>query len=217
MFAPAITTLLLILAAPPAALPRVRPSVEIIAGIAVGRWNKTAHSVVPTQCDRLAAYAPDRDAVSPPKAHEQIDVPVAIAACRRAIAGEPANPRFHYQIARLLNYAGDDGGARSERLVAAVAGYPAALFVLGYQLAFARTAADRCGGAALIRRSADEGAFAGQVGLATHQLDGTLIGCQASADKATLARFLISAKGSSHGYFEEQLVASLAREVARLP
>lgn len=190
---------------------------ETLGGIEIGGWNKAAYSQVPTSCDRLSAYAPDRDAVSPPLAHEQIDVPKAIKACRAAIAKEPANPRFHYQIARLLGYAGDEASAHSERLIAARAGYPSALYVLGFQRAFAKTGGDLCGGAALMRRSADLGAFAGQVGYANYQLAGKFAACPALADKPALTALLGAAAKGTKGHFEDLLVASLQRESARLP
>ena len=190
---------------------------ETIGGIEVGAWNKLAYSQVPTDCDRLAAYAPDRDAVSPPMAHEEIDVPRAIQACRQAITHEPANPRFHYQIARLLGYAKDPAGAQSERLIAARAGYPSSLYVLGFVRAFSASAPDRCSGAQLIRLAADRGAFAGQVGLANYQLDGSFAGCPAAADKATLLALLGKAARGAKGHFEDLLVASLKREAAALP
>lgn len=197
-------------AAPPAAT-------ETIAGIQVGAWTKAAYGQAPTECDRLAAYAPDRDAVAPPVAHEQIGLPRAIRACRQAIAREPANPRFHYQIARLLGYADDPAGAQNERLVAARAGYPSALYVLGFMRAFSDPVTDRCGGAQLMRISAERGAFAGQVGLANYQLAGKFDGCAAAADKATLLAMLDTASHGAKGHFEDLLVASLRRETARLP
>jgi hypothetical protein len=190
----------------------------VVAGLAVQPYDKDAYGRTVTDCDRLAAYAPDHDRIAPPIAREQVDVPRAVQACEAALATEPANPRLHYQLARVLTYAGDRQGAQRHRQIAAAAGYPSALFLLGYQKAYPTDgAADRCGGAALLQMSARAGALASQVALVSGVLDGTLRDCSAAGDRAELGRFLDHASKGAEGYFETLLVKNLVRDLEKLP
>lgn len=190
---------------------------EEISGVQIGSWDKVLYSQEPNDCDRMASYSADHQTVAPPVAHAQIDVPAAIAACRAAIEAEPGNPRMHYELARLLGYAGDEDGAHHERLTAAAAGYPSAIYIVGHLMATDKNNPNPCGGAQLVRRSAEAGSFAGQVGLASFQLDGTFAGCPAEADKPTLLALLAQAKGDAKNYFETLLTRSLIREVEAQP
>lgn len=144
-----------------------------------------------------------------------MDVPRALEACRSAVAAEPRNPRLHYQLARVLTYSGDADGAWRHRVIAAEAGYPSALFVIGYQKAFPPKGgpAEVCAGADLIRHSARAGAFAAQVGYVAAVLEGPFRPCTAPDERAELRQFLDAARKGADGYFETLLVKSLGREL----
>lgn len=175
-----------------------------------------ADAATVTRCDRLAAYPADGDRVSPGIPRELMDISRARSACRAAVAEDPGNPRLHYQLGRVLGYAGDAEGAWRHREIAADAGYPAAIFVVGYGKAFLDDdEANLCEGAALMRESARAGAFAGQVGFVSAVLEGRFDDCASEIDEAELREFLMAAEAGAGPYYESLLVKSLQRELRR--
>jgi hypothetical protein len=196
-----------------------------IGGLQVQTYDRARFGQAVTQCDRLAAYAPDRDRIAPGVARESIDLPRATRICRADLARDPQNPRLKYQLARLLDYARDTAGASALRVQAAEAGYPSALFIVGYRKAFPTAViaagapgadpltAERCAGAALIRAAALAGAFAAQVGYVSAALDGSLPVCGGAEGRAGLGAMLTAARAGAQGYSETLLVSNLMREV----
>lgn len=85
------------------------------------------------RCDQLAAHPgdPQKPAGIAGVATGAIEFETAIAACREAIASDPA-PRFHYQLGRALYDKDDTAGAFAEIAIAADAGLAVAKAQLGY-------------------------------------------------------------------------------------
>lgn len=81
-------------------------------------------------CDRLAAFNDGR-AETPPVPLRALDAPAAVSACRAALAGPGARPRFHLQLARALLKQRRLAEARRHLSVAVMQEVPAAAFVLG--------------------------------------------------------------------------------------
>lgn len=183
-----------------------------IAGYEVGVWDRTRAAPVDA-CDRLAAYQSDRDAVAPGVEKAALDMPRATAACRAAVATHPVEPRFSYQLARLLSYQGNEVEAVSYRRRAVAGGYPVALFVAGYNRAFGRTESeDRCAGAALIARAAQAGDFPASITYADEREKGSFARCPA-VDPKDVAAWLAAARPKARGHYEERLVDALARHL----
>ncbi len=181
-----------------------------IAGYDVGVWDGAKGAPV-HECDRLAAYQSDRDAVAPPVEKARLDMPRAIAACRAAVAAAPMEPRFAYQLARLLSYENNETEAVFYRRKAVAGGYPVALFVAGFNRAFGRTEAeDRCAGAALMQRAAQVGDFSAAVTFADEKEKGGFAACPVAGD-AEIAGWLITVRSKARGHFEERLVDVLVR------
>ncbi len=70
-------------------------------------FDKDQHSQTVTECDRVAAHPDDPLRVARGVETRAMDLPAAIAACRRDLAQDPNNPRLRYQLARALTYAGE--------------------------------------------------------------------------------------------------------------
>ena len=119
-----------------------------------------------TECDRLAAYRADPDAVAEPMAEADLDANAAVAACRTAIAEYPGEARLEFQLARSLAAAADDRGAMLHVRAAAARGYPAAQIWLAQRLAEGRgTPRDLAEAEHWYTRAADRGHVAAQHGL----------------------------------------------------
>jgi tetratricopeptide (TPR) repeat protein len=172
-----------------------------------------------TECDRLAAHPDDPNHVLPGLERVQMDMPKAIAACRRDLAKDPDNPRLRYQLARALTYSGNVAEALPliERTVEQ--NYPQSLFVTGYlYLTGAYDAPkDPCRAGELIRASALAGRLAGQVGFPKYYLDGRFKGCPVKQDRAEMVAFLEAAVKSKPDYYPLLLADELLRTFRALP
>lgn len=206
-------------AAPMAPEPVVAPLQA--AGDAPLRWDPAAWSQEPTECDRLAAHPSDPDrltaGVSQP-AMLAAGIDTAIAACRAAVAADPANPRLNYQLARTLGYAGRGAEAAPFREVAVAGDYPQGLFVVGFvHLTGQGAPRDPCKAGYLIRRSAQAGRFAGLVGFPSWSLAGQFQGCpQVRVDLDELDGFLLRARAhpENNDFYRGLLIDTLQRDVA---
>ncbi len=89
----------------------------------------TATSI--TDCDLLAANPPDPDRIVRGVPREEMDLPLAIKACRAAVAEAPDVARFSYQLGRCLFYAGQIEEGMVSFKQAADLGYRQAHFIIG--------------------------------------------------------------------------------------
>lgn len=109
-----------------------------------------------TPCDREAGHGLDPNSVVAGVSRAAMDMEAAEKACRRAVADYPAHARSNYQLGRVLYYSGR-GKESVPYLEAAVdAGYPQAMFVLGFvkTLEGDGIPVDYCAAAALWQKSA---------------------------------------------------------------
>lgn len=183
-------------------------------------WDPSPFSQEVTECDRLASHGEDPHSVAPGVRRADMDFDAAISACTAAVAGEPGNPRFHYQLARVYGYSGQGEKAYPHRAAAIEANYPQALFVNGYLhlLGINKAPKDVCRAGELIRRSAQYGRLAGQVGFPHYAMRGVFDGCDVRIDAAEMLIFLDAAKGATTGYYDGLLVEALTDQVkARWP
>jgi hypothetical protein len=187
---------------------------DVIGGLTIGPFDRTRIDRSVTECDRLAAYEADEERVAPPVPRAAMDVDAAIAVCTADVAQQPENPRLHYQLSRLHGYRGDIAAARQHRARALARGYPVALFVAAHDLTFRKEAPDPCAGAILFRRAAQAGNFAARVGYPAYWLAGAFSACSPPA-WSEVAADLNAARRQARTHYEELLVESLAREVAR--
>ena len=85
-----------------------------------------------SDCDWLTAGPADLRRVAPGIRDGLVDLARAGPACAYALKDDPDNPRFAFQLGRVLDIAGLHDWARFYYLMAADRGYPAALTNLGY-------------------------------------------------------------------------------------
>jgi hypothetical protein len=85
-----------------------------------------------TQCDREAGHGLDPDGVVAGVSRSAMDFDAAEKACREAVADYPAHARSNYQLGRVLYYSGRGKESLPYLQASADAGYPQALFVLGF-------------------------------------------------------------------------------------
>lgn len=191
---------------------------ETIAGYTIGTYDEKTVSLFVTACDRATAYAHDRNAVAKPVAREDIDLLAATDLCLDALRQFPNNPRLNYQLGRVYGYRGEMENAMKHRKAAAEAGYPIAVFVVGYVKLFGDPSLrDVCGGAQLIAHSAKIGAYAGLVGYPAYTFAGLFKECALKPKKAEFVGYLTAARKQAKGQFENLLVDSLMREAERMP
>jgi len=179
-------------------------------------FDPSKYSQAVTECDRLAAHPDDPYHVAPGRERKDIDLPAAIAACEEAVRKDPVNPRLNYQLARVYGYSGMGEKAIPYRAAAVDADYPQSLFVVGYLhlLGLNKQPQDTCRAAELIRRSAQQGRLAGQVGFVRWSLNGTFAGCPVKQDPAEMLGFLEAAKkGVGGDFYKNQLVDLLTEQV----
>lgn len=178
-------------------------------------WDPTQFSQAVTQCDRLASHGEDPHSVAPGVKRADMDFDAAIAACTAAVADDPKNPRLRYQLARVYGYSGQGEKAFPHRAAAIDADYPQALFVNGYLhlLGINKAPKDVCRAGELIRRSAQYGRLAGQVGFPHYALRGVFNGCDVTIDAQEMLTFLEAAKQSTTGYYDGLLVEALTDQV----
>ena len=108
-----------------------------------------------TECDRQAGHGLDPDGVVAGVSRSGMNMPAAEKACREAVAEYPAHARSNYQLGRVLYYDGRGKESVPYLEVAANAGYPQALFVLGFiQTIEDQLPIDYCAAAELWQQSA---------------------------------------------------------------
>lgn len=173
------------------------------------------YSQAVTECDRLAAHPDDPHRVAAGVPQSAVDLPAAIAACERAVSSDPRNPRLRYQLARVYGYSGQ-GERGVEHREAAIAGdYPQALFVVGFLHleGLNQATRDPCRAGQLIRRSAQYGRLAGQVGFPMWTLEGRFAGCDVPQEPAELLAFLDAAAARTSDFYQGSLIRLLRRDV----
>lgn len=170
-----------------------------------------------TACDLEVAHPSDPLRVGPGKTSAEVVTHRAIPACRDALAGDPENARFHYQLARALVYwadanSGDIGEAMQHLKTAADAGYQQAQFVLG--LMYVRTG-KVCAAEPYTRLAADQGLKSARLTYVNAVLAGDYDSCTVSASDAEMHDYLTGARAQVSGYYENMLLASLQRQLAQ--
>lgn len=183
-------------------------------------WDASKYSQEITPCDSATAHPADPNKVVPGVSQADMDFPGAITACEAAVAADPDNPRLRYQLARVYTYSGQAEKGAPHMQSAVSADYPQALFVSGYMqyLGLYATATDACGAGRLLRRSAQFGRGAGQIGFTRYALDGGFDQCKGLVDAAELQGFLAAAAASTSDYYQTMLIGMLQKEVeARWP
>ena len=143
-----------------------------------------------------------------------MDKPAAIAACQRAVAADPNNPRLNYQLGRAYGYSGRGEEAMPYRLKALEADYPQSLFVIGYLYSIGRTIElDICKAYELWQRAARYRRLAALVALPRHSLRGDFEVCGPALAPEALRAYLNEAKAQSNDYYVGMLVDDLLAEV----
>jgi TPR repeat protein len=85
-----------------------------------------------TKCDTLASHPADPQRVLPGLERAQMNLPAAENACREDLRAMPNQARTAYHLGRTIYYQGRHAEAVPFLEKAAEAGYPQAIFVLGY-------------------------------------------------------------------------------------
>ena len=180
-------------------------------------WDGSAWSQEITPCDRAAAHGSDPDAVAPGVSSGDMDFAAAAELCEAAVAADPDNPRLRYQLARVYVYSGQAPRANPHWEVALAAEYPQALFVRGYMLVpgGGDGSKDACAAEALLRRAAQYGRLAAQIGYARYALDGAFDGCDRAVDPAQVRGFLDTAGESTGDYYRSMLINMLRDEALK--
>jgi len=179
------------------------------------RFDTSKYSQKPTGCDLLAAHPDDPSKVAPGVSQSAMDKPAAIAACEVAVAADPENPRLRYQLGRAYGYSGLGEKSYPHREFSIQAEYPQALFVNGYMhmLGLNKAEKDACRAGELIRRSAQYGRLAGQIGFPKWTLEGVFKGCPVKQDPAELLSFLEAADAQTSDFYAEVAIDLLKQQV----
>ena len=177
-------------------------------------YDYTRFSQDVTECDRLASHGRDPGHVAPAVSSSGMDKPAAIAACQRAVAADPDNPRLNYQLGRAYGYSGRGEEAMPYRLKALEVDYPQSLFVIGYLYSIGRTIEpDICKTYELWQRAARYRRLAALVALPRHSLRGDFDACGPVIPPEDLRAYLNGAKSQSSDYYVGMLVDDLLAEV----
>ena len=167
-----------------------------------------------TECDRLASHGRDPGHVAAAVSSGGMDKPAAIAACQRAVAADPNNPRLNYQLGRAYGCSGRGEEAMPYRLKALEADYPQSLFVIGYLYSIGRTIEpDICKTYELWKRAARYRRLAALVALPRQGLRGDFESCGPAISPGDLRAYLNEAKAQSNDYYVGMLVDDLLAEV----
>ena len=179
------------------------------------KWDASSYSQEVTPCDLVATHGSDPNAAAPGASGSEMDFPRAIAACEAAVAVDSGNPRLRYQLARVYTYAGEPEKGKPHMDAAVAAEYPQALFVEGYMqyLGIQKRSGDSCKAAKLLRRSAQYGRLAAQIGYAGYALDGGFDECGEAVEPEEIRSFLASAAGATDNYYRSMLIGMLQEEV----
>lgn len=178
-------------------------------------WDASPYSQDVTPCDLATAHPLDPNKVAPGVSQADMNFPSAIAACEAAVAEDPGNPRLRYQLARAYTYSGQTGKGWPHMEAAVAAEYPQALFVSGYMqyLGYPDTGGHACRAGREIRRSAEYGRLAAQVGFARYALDGGFDGCDGLVVKSEMLEFLAAAAESTDDFYRIMLIGMLQKEI----
>ena len=177
-------------------------------------YDYTRFSQDVTECDRLASHGRDPGHVAAAVSSSGMDKPAAIAACQRAVAADPNNPRLNYQLGRAYGYSGRGEEAMPYRLKALEADYPQSLFVIGYLYSIGRTIEpDICKTYELWQRAARYRRLAALVALPRHSLRGDFEACGPAMPPGDVRAYLNEAKAQSNDYYVGMLVDDLLAEV----
>lgn len=182
------------------------------------KFDTSKYSQKATGCDVLASHPDDPYKVAAGVKQSAVDLPTAIGACEAAVARDPQNPRLNYQLGRVYGYSGQGEKATPYRELALAADYPQALFVYGYLhlLGENKAAKDPCRAGDLLRRSAQYGRIAGQIGFPFWSLKGEFKGCAVKQDYAEMLQFLNAADEQTGDFYQETAIELLRGEINAL-
>ncbi len=169
-------------------------------------------------CDRLAANPPDPDRVTEGVPRVEVDIPVAIMACRFAVETYPDEARFSYQLARVLFYDGQTTLALDSFERAIQQGYRQAKFLLGLIMTrgYDGVPQDICRVEQLWRAAAQQNHANAQVSYVDFALQGRFEGCAQRASKVAMAAFLDQA-APQLDYVGGLLIANLRQDLESIP
>lgn len=176
--------------------------------IAISPFISSTSSAV-TPCDRAAGHGLDPDGVVAGVSRSAMDMEAAEKACREAVKEYPAHARSNYQLGRVLYYSGRGKESLPFLQAAADAGYPQALFVLGFiQTIEDQVPINYCAAAELWKQSAALDHPWTTVYLPAEYLKGNFKECDVSLSEADIRRFEQFALehipyGDSEGRIEE--------------
>ncbi len=97
-----------------------------------------------TLCDRLATHPDDPNRNTTGLESAEMDLAAAESACRAAVANDSRRARSQYHLGRVLYYSGKVEESLQHLGIAADAGYPQAIFVLGYISSDGKAKRDDC-------------------------------------------------------------------------
>lgn len=180
-------------------------------------FDPSRYSQQVTECDRLASHPDDPFRVAPGLDRERIDLPKAIEACQRAVKEDPTNPRLNYQLGRTLGYSGRGAEGLANRAMAVEGNYPQALFVIGFMSLYGinQQPKDVCYAGDLLRRSAQQGRLAGQMGFPRYVLMGMFASCAVKQDRDEMLGFVAAARKQIGGDYYQGLLADMLEEDLR--
>jgi tetratricopeptide (TPR) repeat protein len=168
-----------------------------------------------TECDRAAAHPSDPDHVGTGLDSNDVVTHVAIPACKKAMAADPANPRFHYQLGRALVYwAFANDGDITEGLEhlkhASDMKYSQAMFVYGLMQ---YRQGDICAAEPLYRSAAGQNLRSARISYVNEVLSGAFEPCPVTASADEMMGFLEAAQEQVSGYYENMLLSTLKRQL----
>ena len=177
-----------------------------------------------TECDRLAGHKLDPDGVVAGISRSAMDKAAAEKACRAEVAAYPAHARSNYQLGRVLYYDGRAQESLPYLRASASAGYPQAIFVLGYIQTFEGDGVpvDYCAAAELWERSAALDHPWTGVFMVSEYLKGHFDECDVDLSAKDLERLERLALdhipyGDSEGRVEEMMQLLAAHRAAQAP
>ena len=177
-------------------------------------YDYTRFSQDVTECDRLASHGRDPGHVAAAVSNSGMDKPAAIAACQRAVAADPNNPRLNYLLGRAYGYSDRGEEATPYRLKALEADYPQSLFVIGYLYSIGRTIEpDICKTYELWQRATRYRRLAALGALPRHILRGDFEACGPAIPPEDLRAYLNEARAQSSDYYVGMLLDDLLAEV----
>lgn len=175
-----------------------------------------AAAQVMTACDWEAAHPSDPYHVGPGVSSKAVDTARAIVACEEAVAADPEEPRFHYQLGRAKVYAADR--AQTDWTVglphlekAAEMGHVQGMFVLGLMH---ERAEEYCEQEDWTKKAAEAGLKSARISYVNHFLAGRFADCDGVADGTTMSAYLDAAGSQISGWYENMLMEALQRELA---